>query len=444
MNHCLQFRLPVLASMLLALFTPFSVRADEPLPVVFVHGDSDTAGHWMTQIWRFESNGYPADHLFAVDIPHPSARSDNDVPEENRSSAGEAARAVSAMVDHALARTGAKKVVLVANSRGCQTARNYVRNHGGLGKVSKMVLTGCVHNGVFVAPGVAEGSEYNGAGHFLKSLNEAPLIPAGVDVTTIRSDRFDLYAQPDGRFIGSPGKPTGVSYDAPALKGADNRVIDGLDHRETGFAPASFAVMYKAIAGTDPATTDILPEKTVTLSGKLSGFENGAPTNMPLAGAGLAVYKTDASTGARLGDPVLTQVIGADGAWGPLTGTAEQTYEFVIKAEGRPLTRIYRSAFPRSSQLVNLRVYPPPSLEPRQVFIMRPRGYFGPDDKTDVNGAPFPGIPADPVPHVWKSSVNVNATGAETVRATFGTETIAAMSFYPDEGPSVVWIELTY
>jgi triacylglycerol lipase len=443
MNRRFLFTLPVLVSMLFAISLPLSARADEPLPIVFIHGDSDTAGHWMTQIWRFESNGYPADHLFAVDIPHPSARADNDVPEANRSSAGEAAKAVSKMVDLALTQTGAKKVVLVANSRGCQTARNYVRNRGGVDKVAKMVLTGCVHNGVFVAPGVAEGSEYNGAGHFLKSLNEAPVIPEGVDVTTIRSDKFDLYAQPDGRFIGSPGKPTGVSYDAPELKGADNQVIAGLDHRETGFSSASFAAMYKAIVGKDPATTEILPEKTVTLSGKLSGFENGAPTNMPLTGAELTVYKTDASTGARLGDPVLKQVIGADGAWGPISVPSEQTYEFVIKAEGRPLTRIYRSAFARSSQLVNLRVYPPPSLSANQVHIMRPRGYFGPDDKTDINGAPFPGIPADPVPHVWKSSVTVSGTKTETVKATFGTETIAAMS-YPDQGPSVVWIELTY
>jgi triacylglycerol lipase len=443
MNRLIPFLPSILVTMLPALSIALPSRAEEPLPIVFVHGDSDTAGHWMTQIWRFESNGYPSDHLFAVDIPHPSARADNAVPEANRSSAGDAAKAVSAMVDLALAQTGARHVALIANSRGCQTVRNYVRNRGGIDKVSKMVLTGCVHNGVFVAPGVAEGSEYNGAGHFLKSLNEPPVIPQGIDVTTIRSDRFDLYAQPDGRFIGSPGKPTGVSFDAPELKGADNRVIDGLDHRETGFSPASFAVMYKALVGKDPATTDIQPEKAVTLSGKVSGFENGAPTNMPLTGAELTIYKTDAATGSRVGDPILKQVIEADGAWGPIAGPPEQTYEFVIKAEGRPLTRIYRSAFARSSQLVNLRVYPPPSLGPGQVHIMRPRGYFGPDDKTDVNGAPFPGIPADPVPHVWKSSVTVSGTKAETVKATFGTETIAARTI-AGEGPSVVWIELTY
>jgi triacylglycerol lipase len=33
---------------------------DQPtVPIVFVHGDSDLAATWETQIWRFESNGYP-------------------------------------------------------------------------------------------------------------------------------------------------------------------------------------------------------------------------------------------------------------------------------------------------------------------------------------------------------------------------------------------------
>ena len=29
----------------------------EPPPIVFVHGNGDTAGLWLTTIWRFESNG---------------------------------------------------------------------------------------------------------------------------------------------------------------------------------------------------------------------------------------------------------------------------------------------------------------------------------------------------------------------------------------------------
>jgi triacylglycerol lipase len=419
------------------------LKAADELPIVFVHGDSDTAGLWITQTWRFETNGYPADHLFAVDIPHPGARSDDTVAQDNRSSTTDAAKALAAEVDHALAATGASKAILIANSRGCQTSRNYVKNFGGKDKVARMILAGCVHHGVFVAPGAAMGSEYNGAGTFLTALNQPPEVPDGIPVTIIRSDKFDKYSQPDGRFIGSPGKPTGVNYDSPELKGADNEVLPGVDHRETGFSPAAFAIMYKAVTGNAPKTTDVMPEEKVVLTGKVSGFENAAPTNMPLSGAKLSVYETDVKTGARLGAAVYEKTVGADGMWGDFTAKPDQTYEFDVKAEGYPLTRIFRSAFPRSYRYVSLRLYAAP--KPGEfVHVMRPRGYIGPDDKATANGAPLPGIPADdPVPHVWQSSVPVSGEGAHTVTASFNGEAIAAMTD-PKEPDAVTWIEWTY
>src|SRR6185369_12604850 len=38
-------------------------------PIVFVHGNGDTAAVWMTTIWRFESNGWPRERLHAIDLP---------------------------------------------------------------------------------------------------------------------------------------------------------------------------------------------------------------------------------------------------------------------------------------------------------------------------------------------------------------------------------------
>ncbi|MGL1218156.1 hypothetical protein ACSTLO_00665, partial [Vibrio parahaemolyticus] len=91
------------------------------------------------------------------------------------------------------------------------------------------------------------------------------------------------YAQPTGEFLGTPGKPTGVSYDAPALDGANNIVLDGLDHREVGFHPRAFAVIYEAITGRKPASTAITPEPAPVLTGTVTGFAAGAPTNLPVA-----------------------------------------------------------------------------------------------------------------------------------------------------------------
>lgn len=410
------------------------------LPIVFVHGDSDSAGHWMVQIWRFESNGYLRERLFAVDIPHPSARADIDVAEVNRSSPSDAAEALSKVVDRALAETGERQLVLVGNSRGCQTARNYLKNHGGAGKVAGMVLTGCVHNGVFVRTDSALGSEYNGAGRFLTALNAAPLIPDGVFVTVIRSDRFDLYSQPDGKFIGDQGVPTGADHHFPDLDGADNRILEGADHRETGYSPEAFALMHAAITGAPPATMDIMPEAAPILSGRVTGHDNEAPSNRPIAGSTLAVFRTDPQTGARLGDAVLRQSLDNDGRWGPLTADPAQTYEFEITAPGLPVHHIFRSPFPRSTEFANLRLYPAVAGEGHAVGVMRPRGYFGPAHRTDVNGQSFPGIDMDePVPHVWQ--VRVPAEAGESVVATFEGERIAAAA--PPAG-HVAWIELSY
>jgi len=51
-------------------------RDDTP-PIVFVHGNGDTAALWMATIWRFESNGWPRDRLHAIDMPYPLARDDD-------------------------------------------------------------------------------------------------------------------------------------------------------------------------------------------------------------------------------------------------------------------------------------------------------------------------------------------------------------------------------
>jgi len=58
---------------------------------------------------------------------------------------------------------------------------------------------------------------------------------------TLRSDGLDKYAQPDGRFLGRPGVPTGITAEGPALKGATNLVLGPVDHRETGQARAPSA-----------------------------------------------------------------------------------------------------------------------------------------------------------------------------------------------------------
>ncbi|MDO9258399.1 MAG: twin-arginine translocation pathway signal, partial [Polaromonas sp.] len=42
-------------------------------PIVFVHGNGDSASIWQSTVWRFESNGWPRERLHAIDLPYPLA-----------------------------------------------------------------------------------------------------------------------------------------------------------------------------------------------------------------------------------------------------------------------------------------------------------------------------------------------------------------------------------
>src|SRR5579863_5360054 len=310
-----------------------TIRADSPQrPILFVHGDGDSAALWTTIIWRFESAGYDSHLLFAVDLPHPLHRDDDTKPQVNRSSTTEAATDLGAMVTRVLQTTGQDKLILIGNSRGGNEIRNYLRNFGGAAHVTIAILGGTPNHGVYSLP-FNENMEFNGMGPFLKGLNAGSEIVPGVAFFTIRSDTNDKYAQPLGTFLGFPEKPTNVAYQGPELKGATNIVLDGIDHRETAYHKRAFREEYKAIMGKDPASVEITPEAHPVLNGMISGSENGAPTNLPLVGAKVTVYEVDPTTGERKGAAVHQQTVGADGAWGPLTAKPDAYYEWVIAAE---------------------------------------------------------------------------------------------------------------
>ncbi|MEO9191419.1 MAG: alpha/beta fold hydrolase, partial [Acetobacteraceae bacterium] len=257
-----------------------------PPPIVFVHGNGDTAGLWLTMLWRFETNLYPRDRLFALDLRYPTARTRDDTPEPGRSSAHDVMEQLAAEVTRVRALTGAPKVILVAQSRGGNTVRNYLKNGDGAARTEIAVLCGAVNHGIIVSDKYLLGSEFNGASPFMIDLNSTPkeVLP-GVRYATIRSDRDDKFAQPDGRYLGFPGVPTGLSFNAPDLRGATKFVLPGVDHRETGYSPEAFATMYGFITGGRPRTIAIAAEQRPVLTGKVSAFEAGAPTNIAIAGA---------------------------------------------------------------------------------------------------------------------------------------------------------------
>jgi hypothetical protein len=430
----------------LAQTAPTAPSATEIPPILFAHGNGDHAALWITTLWRMESNGVPRDRMFAINFTDPLARSDDTKAEPNKSSTEDQRRELGEAIQELKRRTGAARVALVGSSRGGYAIRNHVKN-GGSGDVSHAVLCGTPNHGVF-AWDDGLGGEFNGRGPFLRGLNEGESeVTPGTAFLTLRSDNIDKYAQEDGRFLGKPGTPTGVTADGPALKGATNLALGAVDHRETAFHPRAFREIYKFIAGREPDRVAILPEAQVRLSGLVTGTPGGVQTNRPVAGASVDLYRVSADTGERTGGPVHSSQTAADGRWGPAQVDPSWYLEIVLTSAGSLTTHFYRSPFPRSSDIVHLRAARP--LGPADagaggvILMSRPRGYFGlPRDVVLLDGKEpadvKPGVPTD-------STSTLRLPAAEVgrpVTALFNEERIVARAWPVSENRIAV-AELT-
>lgn len=276
------FGLSAIASTALAQTAP--AAADMP-PILFVHGNGDHAALWITTMWRMESNGVPRDRMFAINFTDPLARTDDKVEQPGRSSTEDQRRELAEAIRELKRRTGAPRIALVGNSRGGNPIRLYIKNGGGA-DVSHAVLCGVPNHGIYQWD-EGLGGEFNGRGPFLRGLNEGENeneVTPGTAFLTLRSDSIDKYAQADGRFVGKPGTPTGVTPEGPMLKGATNLALGALDHRETAFHPRAFREIYKFIAGREPSRIEIAPDADVKLSGLVTGTPGGVQTNRPVTG----------------------------------------------------------------------------------------------------------------------------------------------------------------
>jgi pimeloyl-ACP methyl ester carboxylesterase len=417
--------------------------ADIP-PILFVHGNGDHAALWMTTLWRMESNGISKDRLFAINFTDPLARTDDTVPQPNRSSTEDQRRELGEAIKELKRRTGAPRVALVGNSRGGNSIRSYIKN-GGAADVSHAVLCGVPNHGVYDWDD-GLGGEFNGRGPFLRGLNEGDSeVTPGTAFLTLRSDGMDKYAQADGRFVGKPGTPTGITSDGPALRGATNLVLGTLDHRETAFHPRAFREIYKFIAGREPERIAITPEAGVRLSGLVTGTPGGVQTNRPVAGAEVEIYRVSPDTGERIGTAIHRSQTGPDGRWGPAQVDPAWYLEMVLAAAGSTTTHFYRSPFPRSSDVVHLRAaraVAPAETAGAVIIMSRPRGYFGlPRDVVLLDGKEpadvKPGVPTDSI-----ATARLPEAGRPVV-AMFNQERIVARA-WPGSENRISLAELTW
>ena len=424
------------------------VASGEPrTPIIFVHGNGDHAALWITTLWRFESNGYPRERMYAFNFTDPLARADDTIAENGRSSTEDQLRELTAAIKTVRGRTGASRVALVASSRGGYAVRNSIQN-GGAAEVSHAVFCGVPNHGVFNWE-ANPGSEVNGRAPFLQRLNGGDSdVVAGTEFLTLRSDGNDKYAQPDGRFVGKPGIPTGITFEGPELRSATNLALGALDHRETAFHPLAFAEMHKFIAGREPEKLSIAPEPQPVLDGLVTGLPGGTPTNRQLAAATVEVYRVSPETGERVGTPIHRRVTSEDGQWGPMTVDPAWFLEFMIEAAEHPTTHIYRSPFLRSSTVVHLRPGRPLAQGDAGagavVLMSRPRGYFGiPRDTVLLDSQAAKGITAGvPTDSVATLRLPAGEVG-RSVDAIFNKERVVTRA-WPAAENRITIAELTY
>ena len=136
--------------------------------------------------------------------------------------------------------------------------------------------------------------------------------------------------------------------------------------------------------------------------------------------------------------------MGADGQWGPLTVPNGSPVEFVISAPGYATTHIYRSGFPRSSNLIHLRAERMADADKSAesvVTLTRPRGYLDPArDKMLLDGAVPAGVPAG----AGVASAKVKpAGGVRSIAGEFNGERVVGQT-WPAASGHLVFLELTY
>src|SRR5258706_3807811 len=117
---------------------PAAPSAAEVPPILFVHGNGDHAALWMTTLWRMESNGVPRERMLAINFTDPLARTDDSVPQPNRSSTEDQRRELGEAIKQLQRRSGAPRLALVGNSRGGNSIRLYIKS-GGSADVSPAV-----------------------------------------------------------------------------------------------------------------------------------------------------------------------------------------------------------------------------------------------------------------------------------------------------------------
>ena len=184
-------------------------RQCSPLrPIVLVHGVNGSSADFDVIVDRLLGAGWPQEFIYLFDAEDPSwgCNLDN-------------ATVIDALVDQAMAETCEPRIDLLAHSMGTISSRYYVKNLGGTEHVNTYATLGGMHHGVTsacFAPdflGVCVWQEICEWGDVVTQLNEPPATPGELNWVSI-------YGTAD----------ESISNDSSYLEGAENIVMEGVDH----------------------------------------------------------------------------------------------------------------------------------------------------------------------------------------------------------------------
>lgn len=279
--------------------------ADDPLPVVFVHGSSGSAQQFETHAMRFTSNGFPQSRLHAFEY-------DTTVTDNGPLVLAQ----LDAFLDRVRAGHGVDKVNVVAHSRGTALMLAYLNDYpGGNAKVARYV-------------------NIDG--------RSQPDLPGGVPTIGIWGEwnSGGLYALAPGLTQIGPNP-------------SDNHHFPNKSHTEVATSAEAFALMYRFFLGEEPKVTFVVPQQPnkVRISGRALIFSK----NDGYAGAKLELWRVSSESGQRLGKaPVWSGVLGASGAFGPIQVDGRYFYEFALSRPDGSVHHFYQERFSRSNHFVRL------------------------------------------------------------------------------------------
>lgn len=180
-----------------------------------------------------------------------------------------------------------------------------------------------------------------------------------------RAAKIAHYVNIDGN--GADGLPGGVptinimATFTDEIPGAVNVHLENNTHVQACSSPEVFAHIYEFLTGNTPATTEILPASTstITLSGRVVNFV----TNTKAEGGIMSIYEVDPSTGQRLRTaPDFDEPLDDEGFFTFPNAKQGATYEFqVSRADYPEQGHYYYEPFARTDAMIRLKYAEPGS-----------------------------------------------------------------------------------